>query len=157
MPCDVLFSLKAVAVKASARHTDVFEVEPARAQIPSHSHMYATVTFCPPSMQSFAALLEAAVEGVPANQAKGRNLVFEVHGEGNLPRISIMKPSVRNKKGQPLLLFKRILLGRFQTLPLTIANEGSLPSKVGFQIHLWTSASIHFGVYTVMHPRAKYT
>ena len=126
----MLFSLKPVAVKGGAKHTDVYEVEPARAQIPSHSHMYATVTFCPPSMQSFTALFEAAIDGVPPNQAKGRNLVFEVHGEGNLPRISIMKPSVRNKKGQPLLLFKRILIGRSQTLPMLIANEGSLPSKV---------------------------
>ena len=33
-------------------------------------------------------------------------------------------------QGQPLLLFKRILLGRSQTLPLLICNEGTLPSKV---------------------------
>ncbi len=41
-----------------------------------------------------------------------------------------MKPSVRNKKGQPLLLYKRGLLGRSQTLPLIISNQGTLPSKV---------------------------
>lgn len=130
MPCDVVFSVKPIVTKQSAKFTDVFEVDPSRAQIPSHSHVYATVTFCPPSMQGFSATFEAAIEGVPQNQAKGRNLTFEVHGEGNLPRISIMKPAIRNKKGQPLLLFKRILLGRSQTLPLIISNEGTLPSKV---------------------------
>ena len=41
-----------------------------------------------------------------------------------------MKPSVRNKKGQPLLLFRRILIGRTETLPLHITNDGTLPSKV---------------------------
>ena len=30
---------------------DVFEVEPSRAQIACHGHVYATVTFTPPSMQ----------------------------------------------------------------------------------------------------------
>ncbi len=53
-----------------------------------------------------------------------------MYGEGNLPRISIVKPSVRNKKGQPLLLFQRLLLGRAQTLPLLVTNEGTLTSKV---------------------------
>ena len=36
----------------------------------------------------------------------------------------------RNKKGQPLLLFKRNLINRRETLPFIIANEGSLISKV---------------------------
>ncbi len=41
-----------------------------------------------------------------------------------------MKPSIRNKKGQPLLLFKKNLIGRCQVLPLLITNDGILPSKV---------------------------
>ena len=82
------------------------------------------------TFQQFSATFEAAIDGVPQNQAKGRNLTFEVAGEGNLPRISIMKPSVRNKKGQPLLLFRRNLIGRSQPLPLVIINDGTLPSKV---------------------------
>ena len=81
--------------------------------------------------QGFSAIFEAAIDGLPQNQQKGRNLTFEVAGEGNLPRISIVKPSVRNKKGQPLLLFKRNLIGRTQALPLVIINDGTLPSKVG--------------------------
>ena len=70
------------------------------------------------------------MDGVPPNQAKGRNLTFEVAGEGNLPRISVQKPAVRNKKGQPLVLFKRNLVGASQIMPLIISNDGTLASKV---------------------------
>ena len=73
---------------------------------------------------------EAAVDAGLQNQVKSRNLMFEVTGEGNLPRISIIKPIVRNKKGQPLLLFKRNLVGKQQILPLNLINDGTLPSKV---------------------------
>ena len=51
VPCDVIFSVKTNVTKATSKFTDVFEVEPARAQIPAHSHTYAIVTFTPPSMQ----------------------------------------------------------------------------------------------------------
>ena len=51
VPCDVIFNLKPVITKHGPKNTDVFEVEPARGQIPAHSHLYATVTFSPPSMQ----------------------------------------------------------------------------------------------------------
>lgn len=81
-------------------------------------------------LQQYNAMFEAAIEVSMPNQAKGKNLMFEVMGEGNLPRISVLKPAVRNKKGQPLLLFKRSLVARMQSLPLVISNDGTLPSKV---------------------------
>lgn len=61
-------------------------------------------------------------------------MTFELAGDGNLPRISILKPSVRNKKGQPLLLFKKNLIGQTQGLPLVILNDGTLPSKVDIDL-----------------------
>ena len=62
VPCDVLFTVRTGppgqtggggrSTGASGGKTaDVFEVDPPRAQIGSHSHTYATVTFCPQSMQ----------------------------------------------------------------------------------------------------------
>lgn len=51
VPCDVVFSIKPVVIKGQAKHQDIFEVEPVRAEIANHSHVYATVTFVPPSMQ----------------------------------------------------------------------------------------------------------
>ncbi|XP_013405663.1 hydrocephalus-inducing protein [Lingula anatina] len=134
VPCDVAFSVRPVASRHSSKHQDIFEVEPVRGQISSHSHMYATVTFTPPSMQAFNAMFEASIEGIPQQQAKGRNLVFEVAGEGNLPRITIMKPTVRNKKGQPLILFRKILIGRNERMPLLLVNDGTLPSKVDIDL-----------------------
>ena len=80
--------------------------------------------------QTYTGQFEVTVEGLTGPQSKLRNLSFEVQGEGNLPRVSVIKPSLRNKKGTPLLLFKRLLTGRSQTLPLCLANDGTLPSKV---------------------------
>ena len=73
VPCDVNFSVKPVVTKTT-KFSDVFEVDHQRVQIPSHSHIYATVTFTPPSMQSFSAIFEAALEGVPQNQVGQRHI-----------------------------------------------------------------------------------
>ncbi|XP_053402100.1 hydrocephalus-inducing protein homolog isoform X11 [Mercenaria mercenaria] len=132
VPCDVVFTVKPLGAKS--RQQDIFEVEPARAQIMNHSYVYATVTFTPPSMQSFSALFEAVIDGLSPNQARGKTLTFEVAGDGNLPRISITKPTVRNKRGQPLLLFKKNLVGRTESLPLVLLNDGTLPSKVDIDL-----------------------
>ena len=75
------------------------------------------------------------IEGTSQNQAKGRNLAFDMSGEGNLPRISILKPSIRNKKGLPLLLFRRNLINTVQALPIEICNDGTLPSKVRYLLN----------------------
>ena len=81
-------------------------------------------------LQTYTGQFEVAIEGLSGPQAKLRNLSFEVQGEGNLPRVTVLKPSLRNKKGTPLLLFSRLLSGRSQTLPLCLSNDGTLPSKV---------------------------
>ena len=47
----LLFACKLVTSKPSSKLQDIFEVEPSRASIPAHSHVYAMVTFGPPSMQ----------------------------------------------------------------------------------------------------------
>lgn len=101
-------------MKPSARWHDVYEIEPQRASIPAHSYVYTTVTFTPPSMQTYNATLEAAVDGMPSAMSKYRNLTFDIQGEGNLPRITVVRPTVRNKKGAPVLLYRRLLLGRSQ-------------------------------------------
>ncbi|KAK7505819.1 hypothetical protein BaRGS_00003090 [Batillaria attramentaria] len=134
VPCDVLFQLKPVSQKGAPKVQEIFEVEPQRAQIANHSHMYVTISFTPPSMQAYNAMFEASIEGVAQNQARGKALTFEVAGEGNLPRVAVSKPTVRNKRGQPLLLFKRILLGTTQNLPLELYNDGTLPCKVDIDL-----------------------
>ena len=61
VPCDVVFSVKPISSRSSARWHDVYEVEPQRAAIQPHSFVYATVTFQPPSMQVSAKHLPSLV------------------------------------------------------------------------------------------------
>ena len=121
-------------MKPSARWHDVYEIDPQRASIPAHSFVYATVTFSPPSMQTYNATFEAAVDGMPSAMSKYRNLNFDIQGEGNLPRITVVRPTTRNKKGAPVLLFRRLLLGRTQVLQLSLRNEGTLMSRVNIDL-----------------------
>ncbi|XP_033116735.1 hydrocephalus-inducing protein homolog isoform X2 [Anneissia japonica] len=133
--CDVVFTCKLNSSKVSSKLQDIFEVEPNRACIPAHSHVYAEVTFSPPSMQTYTGSFEVVVDGLSGSQAKQKNLGFEVQGEGNLPRITVSKPSIRNKKGSPVLLFSQILINRTQSLPFSLKNEGTLPSKVDIDLN----------------------
>lgn len=98
-------------------------------------------------MQSYFAVFEAAIEGITPNQPRGKPLTFEIAGEGNLPRVTVVKPMIRSKHGQPLLLFKKILVGRTQILPFELLNEGTLPCKVFLSLnisHLATLIGIHW-------------
>lgn len=92
------------------------------------------ILYCLNSLQNFNAIFEAAIEGVATNQARGKNLIFEVSGDGNLPRITIQKPTVRNKRGQALMLFKKNLINCSETMPLVLVNDGTLPSKVDIDL-----------------------
>ena len=52
----MLFTVKPVVTRATSKFTDVFEVEPPRAQIAAHSSVFAVVSFNPPSMQVSSSL-----------------------------------------------------------------------------------------------------
>ena len=39
------------------------------------------------------------------------------------------RPALQNNRGHPLLLFKRILIGHAQTIPVVLKNEGELVCK----------------------------
>jgi len=81
-------------------------------------------------VQLYSAIFDASIETVPQNQPKGRSLTFDLSGEGNLPHIVVAKPTLRNKRGQPVLVFQRCLVGRMQSLPVVISNDGTLTCKV---------------------------
>uniref|UniRef100_A0A670KA82 HYDIN axonemal central pair apparatus protein n=1 Tax=Podarcis muralis TaxID=64176 RepID=A0A670KA82_PODMU len=126
IPCDVVFSVKSISSKSSFRISDIFELQPVRMCIASRSHAFTSLTFSPQSMQNYQCIFEAAVDAPPSVVAKSRNLSFEVTGDGNLPQVTIMRPVLRNKKGNPLLLFRRLLLGHTEILPLVFKNCGSI-------------------------------
>ncbi|XP_054934895.1 hydrocephalus-inducing protein homolog [Physeter macrocephalus] len=128
--CDVNIVVKPVSNKIFARITDIFEVEPSKMCVASRSHAFATVSFTPQTMQTYQCIFEATLDGLPSNLAKSRSLMFDIVGEGTLPRVTVVRPILYNQYGNPLLLFKRLLLGRSETLPLVLKNNGTIPAKL---------------------------
>ncbi|XP_054856814.1 hydrocephalus-inducing protein homolog [Eublepharis macularius] len=132
IPCDVILAIKPISAKSTTRISDIFEVHPARMCIASRLHAFATVTFLPQTMQSYQCIFEASVDAATSIAAKSRSLSFEITGDGNLPQVTIVRPVLRNKKGDPLLLFKRLWLGNSEKLPLVLKNIGNIV----VQLHL---------------------
>ena len=123
----MLVSVKSPTVKQKGSSDPVFEVQPSsKIAIPSHSHIYAIVSFKPAAMQSYNTTFEVTPEGA----TKSKCLVFELQGDGNLPQVSITRPTLHNAKGDPILLFKRLLLSQSQTLTITLKNTGTIPANV---------------------------
>jgi hypothetical protein len=58
-------------------------------------------------------------------------LLIELCGEGNLPRVRVYSPVLKNKREQPVIMFQQTLIGRMRMKQLVLVNEGSLPAKVG--------------------------
>ena len=59
-----------------------------------------------------------------------RTLSFELQGEGNLPQVSILKPTLRDGYGNLMLVFKRLLVGLSQSMPIVLKNESMIPARV---------------------------
>ena len=55
----------------------------------------------------------------------------------------VVKPTVRNHKGLPLLLYKRLLVGQSQVLPLVLRNHGNITATVILDV---TNGGKSFGV-----------
>ncbi|XP_072202948.1 hydrocephalus-inducing protein homolog [Excalfactoria chinensis] len=143
VPCDVVLSIKPISTKQNSRISDIFEVDPTQMCVPSHSHAFATVTFTPQTMQSYQCTFEACLETQASPVAiKTQSLTFDISGEGNLPRVTILRPVLRNKRGNPLLLFKKLLLGDSEKLPLVLQNGGIIP--VQLLIDLLDEAGVFF-------------
>ncbi|XP_056622256.1 hydrocephalus-inducing protein homolog isoform X2 [Triplophysa dalaica] len=138
VPCEL--SLMIRSVKPSPQTAEVFELTPTKMYIASHSHAFATVTFSPLAMQMCHAVFEATLKGATSQAPGNRNkaLVFDVMGEGNLPCVTVLRPVQRTNRGHPVLQFKRLLVGRSQSLPIVIRNNGTLPAQVSIvhQYHL---------------------
>ena len=121
----MLISVKSATVKQKSSN-EAFEVQPSsRIAIPSHSHIYASVTFKPMAMQNYNATFEVAPEGT-----RSKGLTFDLQGEGNLPQVTITQPTLHNARGDPLLLFSKLLLSQSQVLPIMLRNTGTISAKV---------------------------
>ncbi|VDL94742.1 unnamed protein product [Schistocephalus solidus] len=131
-----------------------FEVEPSRSLIPPCGSVYVSVIFCPPSIQAmtgitfytlqvYSGLFEAAVDlGNPSQQTDvssvaglehtdaQKTLVFELCGQGHLPRISILRPSLRNLRGELTCVFPRIRAKEIVKREIVFLNDGNFVSMV---------------------------
>ncbi|NWS72026.1 HYDIN protein, partial [Crotophaga sulcirostris] len=131
IPCDVVLSIKPIPGKHKSHISSIFEVDPIRMCVPSCSHAFATVTFTPRTMQSYQCTFEASLD-VQASPAaiKAQSLTFNISGDGNLPQVTVLRPVHHNKRGNPLLLFKKLLLGDAEQLPLVLHNSGIIPVQL---------------------------
>ncbi|KAK2841889.1 hypothetical protein Q5P01_012089 [Channa striata] len=129
--CVLNLAIKYVGSKVS-RNIEVFDVPAATLTIPSQSHSYAVATFTPQTMQLYNAVFEATVEGANRMTPTFRTKVleFELMGEGSLPSVCVVRPALRDNRGSPVLQFRRVLVGRRQTLALVLLNDGSFPAQV---------------------------
>ena len=63
-------------------------------------------------LHSFAACFEATVRGNP--DPKTNHLVFDLRGEGTLPRVSVVTPQDKLPSGERHVSFGRVFLGKSQ-------------------------------------------
>lgn len=79
---------------------------------------------------NFSLIIHSPVFPSLQPMAKSKVLVFDLMGDGNLPSVAILRPVLRTSRGHPLLQFKRLLVGRAQTLPLVLKNDVNVPAQV---------------------------
>ena len=125
LPCDVNLQVRPVNNKMASKITDIFDVDPLKTQIAPHSYVYATVFFSPKSIQEYDCVFEASVE----SQVKCKSLIFNVHGEGSLPRVQIIS-TTKNGFGNGVLNFRPLRTGQSEGLSLTLRNTSKLPARV---------------------------
>ena len=84
-------------------------------------------------MQTYSAMFEAVADSpMPARQ---RTLSFELQGEGNLPQVSVVRPSFHDTTtGKLLVAFKRLLAGLTSTAPLVLRNTGTIPAYISVEL-----------------------
>ena len=88
------FSVKALNNKSSSKIQDIFDIEPQKALIPPHGHVFASVTFSPKEIRTFECIFEANVESsVKSNPLRNsfklishfaRDRDFEIHAQISL-------------------------------------------------------------------------
>ncbi|XP_034542457.1 hydrocephalus-inducing protein homolog isoform X2 [Notolabrus celidotus] len=131
VPCVLSLAIRYVGAK-TPRTMKVFDLFTSTLSIPSQSHSFAVITFKPQTMQLYSAVFEVTLEGTSRMTPtfKSKVLEFDLMGEGNLPSVCVVCPALRNNQGNPMLHFRRILVGRRHTLPLVLFNDGNVPAQV---------------------------
>lgn len=119
---------RAGSTKDSAKEELPFEVKPKKLNIAPQEFAFVTITYNPTKIQVYSALFEAIVAG--SIDPKSNKLSFELRGEATLPQVVVQVPTFKNKQGIPTLKFKKLLLGRVQSMQIVLHNDGIIPATV---------------------------
>lgn len=130
-------------LKYQYQHTHLFMLPSHLDPLPCRQaiHDELTIPYYVTYPQLYSGQFEASVDGPPV--ARSKALTFDVQGEGSLPQVAVIRPTVRNNKGLPLLLYKRLLVGQSQVLPLVLRNNGNITATVILDV---VNGSKSFGV-----------
>ncbi|XP_039242730.1 LOW QUALITY PROTEIN: hydrocephalus-inducing protein-like, partial [Pipra filicauda] len=144
IPCNVVLSIKALPGEPHSLIHNIFKLDPVEMKIPGLSHAFATVTFTPEEKEDYHCTFTASVvipKGSSVN-TKPQHLTFTISGEGHVPQVTVECPGLRSKRGNPVLRFRRLLLGDSQTLPLVLRNDGVIPTE--FTVHIVDDKGVFF-------------
>ncbi|XP_049580395.1 hydrocephalus-inducing protein homolog [Syngnathus scovelli] len=127
VPYTLNLGIRYVGIKMSG-NVDVFELPSPTLFVPGQSHALTSLSFTPNTMQIYNAVFEATFDKSSriTTNLKNKVLEFDITAEGCLPVVSVIRPA---SKINPALLFRRILVGRTNTLPLVLLNDGSVPAQ----------------------------
>lgn len=135
VPCDIQCAAKLSGspTKGQSKSFEIFDTDPSKFHLLPHTHKFVSVFFKPQAIQTYHAQFSANLEG-PAIVQKGRGLLFDIQGDGSLPRVSVTQPAATDQCGRHIMIFKRIVVGKSQTLPFTLSNTGHMPAIVSVQL-----------------------
>ncbi|XP_051661491.1 hydrocephalus-inducing protein-like [Manacus candei] len=144
IPCNVVLSIKALPGEPHSLISHIFKLDPVEMKLPGLSHGFATVTFTPEEKKDHQCTFTASVV-IPKSSSvntKPQQLTFTISGEGHVPQVTVEYPGLRSKRGNPVLRFRRLLLGDSQALPLVLRNDGVIPTK--FTVHIVDDKGVFF-------------
>nr|XP_057932234.1 hydrocephalus-inducing protein homolog isoform X2 [Doryrhamphus excisus] len=135
VPYTLNLGIRYVGIKMSS-NADIFELSSPTLFVPSQSHAFAVVNFTPHTMHLYNAVFEATFDknSRMTTNLKSKVLEFDLMGEGCLPVLSIVRPTLLNSESNPVLRFRRTLVGRADTLPLVLLNDGNVPAQVQIEM-----------------------
>ncbi|GAB9466133.1 Hydrocephalus-inducing [Globisporangium polare] len=120
-----------------------FTVQPSVWEIPPLEHRFVSVYFKPTTITSYQAWFTAKVDDSPAQAQPMLSttandctlLQFELRGEGTMPCVSMIEPTLRDTAtGSLMLNFGRVRVSKAKDLQVILRNDGILSATVLFSI-----------------------
>jgi hydrocephalus-inducing protein len=101
-------------------------------EIAPHEHYYIPVHFKPTEMRSYRCNFKAVVSDGNSNPQTS-TITFDLTGKGTMPCVTVEAPLARSSKGEVLIDFGRVHVGRSMQKSITVANDGKVTSTALFE------------------------